>query len=80
MTGDLDHIARELKHRRNRGMIVSRSAHTVRHLRGSCLVCSLLSLEVATPKNKSSHSMLSSMREQDGTHKVPIPASRSVLS
>ena len=32
---------------------MSRRVHTVRHPRGSCIVSPLLSLEVATPQNKS---------------------------
>ena len=58
---------------RARGMIVSRSVYTGRHPRGSCILHPL-SLEVATPENKPTHSRLSSIRY------ATKPALQAVLS
>ena len=60
--GDFDHLCGVENLNSVQGeIIVSRSVFMVRHPRGSFMVSSSPSLEVATPENESIRSMLSSM-------------------
>ena len=78
--GRVDHIVRGAQpYLHARGVVVAHIVYMFKEPRGSYMVYPLLSLDVATPENRSSHSTLV-IRLQESRHKVPTSASEAVLS